>query len=477
MVPAAFGAAFEALDRRLDRTSANPLVVALSGGSDSLALLQIARAWADIVRRPLVALTVDHGLHPDSAAWTAAAGDAARRLRTPWRGLAWTGPKPATGLPAAARQARHALLAEAARAAGARVLLLGHTADDVAESELIRAETPTHGRLAEWSPSPAWPQGRGVFLLRPLLSLRRAELRAWLTAEGVAWLDDPANTDLRFGRSRARVSLQAAVDGEPAPPSPSTLPSSSSGSSRGSDVPLVGRWRAAGAFGWAALDPRDEPEDDGREAGERSEAAEALGAFGVLDLDLALLLRTERSAYALAKALLCVSGRSRPPSGALARLWARVAEGGAFTATLSGARVRVEGRRVRLTRELGRSPPPPFPLTLGAAQVFDGRFELVAQAPGWRVAPLAGHAAALPKRDREALQRAPSDARPSLPVLLGPDGEARLPQPFGAGPAAAHCLVEARLAAAWGLIGCERALGQAEERRYGRGAARALILS
>ena len=473
MIPAALDAAFEALNRRLDPASAAPVAVALSGGSDSLALLQIARGWADAVQRPLVALTVDHGLHPDSAAWTQAAGDAARRLGTPWRALPWTGPKPAAGLPAAARHARHAMLAEAARALGARVLLFGHTADDVAESELIRAETPIHGRLAEWSPSPAWPQGRGVFLLRPLLSLGRADLRAWLAAEGVAWLDDPANVDMRFARSRVRKALAGS-----SATLPLLLPSSSSGSYRGSDVPLAGRLRAAGVLGAAGLDPRDKPEDDGRERGERGEATEVLAAHGVLSLDLALLLRAERPADALAKVLLCVSGRTKPPAGAaLNRLLTRLAEGGAFTATLSGARARVEAGRVRFTRELGRSPPPPVPFTRGLAEVFDERFELVAQARGWRVGPLAGHAAALPKREREALQRAPPDARPSLPVLLGPDGEVRLPQPFGAGPATTDCLVAERLASAWGLIGCEGDLERAEERRYGRGAARALILS
>jgi tRNA(Ile)-lysidine synthase len=76
----------------------------------------------------VVSLTVDHQLQPASAAWTADAVAKARALGAEARALAWTGDKPATGLSAAARAARHALLADAARAAGARVLLLGHTA-------------------------------------------------------------------------------------------------------------------------------------------------------------------------------------------------------------------------------------------------------------------------------------------------------------------------------------------------------------
>ena len=457
MIPAAFAAALEAMDQRLDADSTAPLAVALSGGGDSLALLRIVKAWATAVRRPVEALTVDHGLHPDSAAWTHGAGEAAAALDTPWRALAWTGPKPASGLPAAARSARHALLAEATRATGASVLLLGHTADDVVESDMIRADTPTHGHLAEWSPSPAWPEGRDVFLLRPLLTLRRVDLQTWLRSEGVSWLDDPANSDLRFARSRARASLAHGSGDLPAPPVHTPPPSL--GLSRHPDVPLTGRWRVAGVLGGARPASDDTPGDDD---GQKDDAAEALANHGVLDLALATLWDAERPVDVLAKALLCVSGRSRPPTGgALARLLVRLSEARPFTATLSGARLRVEGGRLRLTRELGRSPPQAVPLAPAVVQVFDGRFEVVAHAAGWHVAPLAGHAAGLPKNEREALRSAPAEARPSLPVLIGPGGETRLPKPLGAGPAVMRCRVGERLAAAWGLVSCEEALEQA----------------
>ncbi len=135
------------------------------------------------------------------------AGTAARAAGADWRGLAWTGDKPATGLTAAARAARHRLIADAAREAGARVVLFAHTADDIAEAERMRAEGSTLGRLRDWSPSPAWPEGRGLMLQRPLLDARRAELRAWLRDQGAGWIDDPANEDPRFARARARRAL------------------------------------------------------------------------------------------------------------------------------------------------------------------------------------------------------------------------------------------------------------------------------
>ncbi|MFX8820989.1 ATP-binding protein, partial [Acinetobacter baumannii] len=69
---------------------------------------------------------------------------------------------------------------------------MAHTADDVAESAMMRAgDAPGLGHLREWSPSPAWPEGRGVFLLRPLLEVRREALRAWLRDHAIAWFDDP----------------------------------------------------------------------------------------------------------------------------------------------------------------------------------------------------------------------------------------------------------------------------------------------
>ncbi len=198
----------EVLDRRLLRDCAQPVAVALSGGGDSLALLLLATGWARAAGRPLLVLTVDHRLRVESAAWTEGCAVTARRLGHPFRALAWTGDKPATGLPAAARAARHALLADAAREAGARVILMGHTADDdLREAGLMRAEGSTTPDPREWTPSPAWPQGRGVFLLRPMLGVRRAHIRDWLTARGERWIDDPANEDAAYARPRARRAL------------------------------------------------------------------------------------------------------------------------------------------------------------------------------------------------------------------------------------------------------------------------------
>ncbi|HYC69294.1 MAG TPA: tRNA lysidine(34) synthetase TilS [Brevundimonas sp.] len=379
---------------RLESGSDRPLALALSGGGDSLALLAVACGWARDNGRRVLALTVDHGLVPDSARWTAFARDAARRAGADWQGLSWVGRKPDTGLPAAARAARHRLIAEAARQAGARVILFAHTAGDVAEGERMRAEGSSLGRLRDWSPSPAWPEGRGLMLLRPMLDVARAELRDWLSQKGADWIDDPANTDPKYARSRARASLAANA--------PYSSPAT------------------AGASG-----PLPAPV-----------------APGTLAFDRGISTR------ALAAVLVCAGGGDRPPRGdRLERIVQRLRSGEAFTASLSGARV-IAGDQVLVTREAGeftRRPRPPLPLPPGIETVWDGRWAITAVEPGWNVVAAAGHMATLSRDDRARLNALPAPVRGAWPVLIRNDPGA----PVLAGSVAtARSLVEERLALA-----------------------------
>src|SRR5205823_5245039 len=144
----------DALSQVLLSDDPAPLAVAFSGGGDSLALLILAKSWADRHGRALLALTIDHRLQTDASAWARWCAGRAGQLGVAHQTLVWEGVKPATGLSAAARQARHRLLAAATRAAGASVLLMGHTADDVAESRLMRATGSTVPDARAWSPSP-----------------------------------------------------------------------------------------------------------------------------------------------------------------------------------------------------------------------------------------------------------------------------------------------------------------------------------
>lgn len=394
--PAWVAAAEAVLDARLEADVDRPLAVALSGGGDSMALLRLTSDWARSRGRRLLALTVDHGLSPDSPGWNALAERAALSTGADWRLLRWTGPRPASGLPHAARRARHRLLAEAARAAGARVVLMAHTADDVAESERMRAEGSSLGRLRAWAPSPVWPEGRGVMLLRPLLAARRGELRDWLTALGADWVEDPANEDSRFARARARRALSGRL------------------------VPVM------------------------------QPAGEGVAAEGVLRVEEDLIhLARAVDGRALAAALVCAGGGDRPPRGdRLAALLARLRSGEDFVAVLCGARIEAEGDRVRVCREPGelrRAAAGSRPLAPGVEAVWDGRWSLTVPEPGWSVAPVAGVMARLPHADRAILQALPPAVRAARPVLIRNDPPATV---LAGETGKAHALVEERLARA-----------------------------
>ncbi|HEY0650174.1 tRNA lysidine(34) synthetase TilS [Phenylobacterium sp.] len=385
----------EALDRRLRRTGP-PVAVGLSGGGDSLALTLMADAWARDRDRELVILTVDHRLQPDSAGWTAGCAEVAARLGRRFLALGWEGDKPTTGLPAAARAARHRLLADAARQAGARVLLMGHTTDDVAEATTMRRAGSTTPDPRQWAPSPVWPEGRGIFVFRPLLDVGRAELRGWLVDRGETWVDDPANADLRFARSRARLSGVAPV-------------------SRQEPEPLCLAGQVREFAGMLAIDRR------------RLQAA-----------------TPDDARRFVALAAVCAGGGDRLPAGARVQRLSAALQGDApVLATLAGARVegdRVEARFFREAGEFARG-------GLGPLQppgVWDGRFEFES---GGEVRRLAGLLRRLPDDQQMALRACAPAARPALPAVVGPDGGVTCPALMGV-----ESLVGERLRAAAGLV-------------------------
>jgi len=412
-------AADDGFSRWLNAPDGAPVAVALSGGGDSVALLHLAKAWADAAGRPLVALTVDHGLQSASAAWSRVAARQAAALGVAHRTLAWSGAKPATGLPAAARAARHALLAEAARGLGARVILMGHTADDLIEADEMRRAGASARSPRVWSPSPAWPQGRGVFLLRPLLARRRAELRDLLRGLGETWIEDPANDDPRYSRTLARRRLAAGAAARP-PALPASVRC------------------AAGA--------RVRHGDGGELTVPRAAFAEAGPG------------QARRLAGALA---LCAAGTTRPPSTAsLERLLDQLSGAAPFTASLAGSRIEAGAAEVMFAREPGeraRGGLAPFDLPVGE-RVFDGRFAIVAEAPGWRVAPLAGQAHRLADAERRRLRSLAPAVRAALPAALSPAGDILCPVLSESGPVRAFGLSRARLCATLGLVADEAAL-------------------
>lgn len=181
------------------------LGVAVSGGSDSLALLYLLRTWADHGGPALHAVTVDHGLRDESADEARQVADHAARLGISHDSLLWDGWDGRGNLPDQARRARYRLLQSWAEDRGISHVALGHTADDQAETFLMRLarEAGVDGLSAM---SATRRVGRVVFC-RPALRLTREELRGELRRRRVSWIDDPSNEDDAYERVRARKVL------------------------------------------------------------------------------------------------------------------------------------------------------------------------------------------------------------------------------------------------------------------------------
>lgn len=194
--------------------SAPALVLAVSGGPDSVALMWLAARWRrSLARGPeLTVVTVDHGLRAEAAREAREVKRLAVELGLAHRTLRWRGPKPATGLPAAAREARYRLLAQAARSVGASHVLTAHTRDDQAETLLMRLLRGSG--IAGLSAMARLATRDGIVLARPLLDVPKSQLVATLKRARIGFADDPTNRDASFTRPRLRALLpQLAAEG------------------------------------------------------------------------------------------------------------------------------------------------------------------------------------------------------------------------------------------------------------------------
>ena len=305
-----------------------PIGIAVSGGSDSLALLILAHRWAAGQGRKLLALTVDHGLRSQAREEAETVGRLCAGLGVPHEILRLEGAPPRQS---ALRRLRHGALAQALRARSGRLLLTGHTADDQAETFLMRVRQGSgwYG-LAGMRPlslSPVWPEGEGVFIARPLLGVRREALRAFLRSQGTGWADDPSNENPAFERVRMRRLLSPEVAGSV------------------HFLSVMDRFVALrmledlAIWRWMAANVRALPE--GLEVGR-------IGS-----------LPSERVARALGILLQIAAGRDRPPRGdSLARLAERLVSKENFKgATLAGCRIRPARGALMLKPESGPAPP------------------------------------------------------------------------------------------------------------------------
>jgi tRNA(Ile)-lysidine synthase len=353
--------------------------VAVSGGADSLALALLARDWAWARGGRVTALVVDHGLRPESVAEAATTLERLGALGIAAQGLALHGLAHGPALAARARAARHAILATAARHLGVLHLLFGHHAGDQAETVAMRRLSGSgEAGLAGMA---ALVETDALRLLRPLLTIPPGRLRACLRAAGMAWVEDPSNTNPAALRSRLRHNR---------------------GDAAGDGVLTRAAVQAATARGQV------------REAAERAVAKELAARVRLHPQGYAVLSPGPLSTPALAALLRGLAGAAHAPSPGQVTVLAAAPH----PATLGGVRVQPAGRLGPgwlLTREVAALAPP-VPARPGA--VWDGRFRLAGPSDppeGARIAALGPAAASL--RGLLAARMLPAAVLATLPAV------------------------------------------------------------
>lgn len=319
-----------ALAATLDNWEARgrPVGLAVSGGGDSMALLHAAAERRARDGTTFVAATVDHGLRAGSAEEAQTVARICATLGMPHDVLRWTDWDGRGNLQQAARQARRRLLAQWAETRGALGVLLAHTADDQAETVLLRLARGSGVDGLAGIPGNFLHQG--VRFERPFLGLGRADLRHWLSARGASWIEDPSNEDPRFDRVRARAMMGHLAE-------------------LGLTRERLVRTAEHMARARRALD------DLAQDEAQRS-VREEDGTLLLPRRVLSTLTESDTSARLLSAALMWVGGRDRRPRWeALTRLALTVS--GGRTATLSGCKVSLDHDAVRVAPEPGRALP------------------------------------------------------------------------------------------------------------------------
>jgi tRNA(Ile)-lysidine synthase len=343
--------------RRTERAA-----LAVSGGSDSTALMVLFADWLRQSGRSvgeITVLTVDHGLRPETAAEAGAVGEHAAALGYRHAVLAWGGAKPSTGVQAAARAARYRLMAEYAAAHGIALILTGHTADDQAETLLMRLARGSGldglSAMAPLTELPA-PGGRPAPVLelgRPLLDLPKARLRATLEARGIPWIEDPSNQHPAFERTRIRAARRE-LEALGLTTEMLALSARRLQRARTAVESAVADF-CAPANGWVVINP-----------------------CGVIRINRVALrgLPAEIALRVLSWAVAAVGGSDEPVPFANVETMTEALSAASATGTWTLARAKIiaSDASVVLEREPGREPPSTVRLEPGMRVVWDGRF-------------------------------------------------------------------------------------------------------
>jgi tRNA(Ile)-lysidine synthase len=336
--------------------------LAVSGGSDSMALMVLFADWlrqrgADAGAHTVLA--VDHRLRPESAAEARAIADQAAELGFRHAIIAWDGAKPRTGVQAAAREARYQLMCAYMGAHDIATLFTAHTRDDQAETLLMRLARGSGldglTAIAPWIEAGSSTRTSALRIVRPLLGVAKVRLRVTLEDRGIAWIEDPSNQSPVFERTRWRA---ARGDLEALGLSSEMLALSARRLQRArAALDAVVDTYCRDAEGFVHTDP--------------------CGFFRV-DRDRLRQAPEEIALRVIGRCIAAAGGSGEPvPLGKLepilARLWqGRAAEPGSWT--LARAQITAADAVIQIEREPGRLALPVMTVTGGAYVLWDGRF-------------------------------------------------------------------------------------------------------
>lgn len=332
------------------------LLLAVSGGPDSLALLVLVAEWHrqfSVLKKKIIVVTVDHGLRETSAREAEFVASIATAFGFRHETLRWQDDKPTAGIPNAARTARYALLdayAQSLKGGRSVAVLTAHHQDDQAETLFMRlARGGGVDALAAMRVERALQEGSPVRLIRPLLEFPKARLIATLQDAGVQWIEDPTNIDTQFERAAVRQTLAA------------------------SGLEAAALARTARRMREAA---------DGIDY-----AADRFAATLGRSIPGGISAHIDRNAFDAGPAVLrqrvlrdliaVFCGTTPPPEmSEIENLSERIYPHREVRATLGGATISAGLRYVRVWRELGRISPAGLALEPGARYVWDGRFRV-----------------------------------------------------------------------------------------------------
>jgi len=354
------------------------IAVAVSGGADSMALILLCHRWASARGGKALAISIDHRLRPESHAEVRQVARWLRARGIPHAGLAWQHEgKRSAALQARARTARYALLSAWCRKRAILTLALAHHAGDQAETVLMRLARG--GGIDGLAGMSAGASREGVRLIRPLLGIAPARLRATLAAARQEWIEDPSNANPAFERVRWRRVIPAGLV-----PALATATAEIGAERRQRETDL------ADLLAEARIDPA-----------------------GFLSLPLAALMAAPPALAerALARCLMVIGGEDYPPAQeSLARLRDNLAQGSTGR-TLGGCRLICRAGQVYVLREPAAADQR-LAVRRGQALRWDNRFELVASAPGeiarlgesgWAMLPAAERPGSIPRAAALAL--------------------------------------------------------------------------